>query len=314
MAEAQAEDRVMVVTWRGCEEACRGFQSYLAERKVPAEVIIRDAEQDESVLPSILAEARAGEIDLIVTWGTTVSKGIAGTLADIDNAAFNQEIPQVFMIVADPVVAGLIESLDATGRPNVTGTYNRVPEQVNIETIRSYHLAFDHLGLLYNKNEDNSVLKRDELDALADVMDFDLTAVELPLAESGSPRIEDIPLKIAELKEAGVDFVYLGSSSFLQKNGDAFTSAAVDAGLPVLSPYENLARKSQALMSVAARYYEIGRLAGRQAETILVDGASPGNLPVARMQNFAVVINLDVARKLNLFPPIGLLQVAETVN
>lgn len=313
-ADSQAQDRVMMVTWRGCEEACRGFQDYLAERNVPAEIIIRDAEQDESVLPSILAEARAGKIDLIVTWGTTVSTGIAGTLATIDDDAFNHEIPQVFMIVADPVGAGLIGSLDATGRPNLTGTYNRVPEQVNIETIRSYYPAFGHLGLLYNGDEENSVLKRDELEALADAMGFRFTALELPTAESGGPRIEDFPAKLAELKEAGVDFVYLGSSSFLQKHGDAFTSAAVDAGLPVLSPYESLARKSHALLSVAASYYEVGRLAGGQAEKILSDGASPGDLPVARMQNFAVVINLDAAKRLNMFPPIGLLQVAETVN
>lgn len=82
----------------------------------------------------------------------------------------------------------------------------------------------------------------------------------------------------------------------------------------MLSPYEDLARESQALLSVAARYDEIGRLAGSQAEKILVGGAAPGDLPVARMENFAVMINLAVGRKLNLFPPIGLLQVAETVN
>lgn len=311
---AEAGDKIMVVTWRGCEEACKGFQDYLAENGISVEIVNRDAGQDESVLPGILAEARAGEVDLIVTWGTSVTKGIAGTLAQLNDPGFNHEIPQVFMIVADPVAAGVIETLDATGRPNVTGTYNRVPEEVNIETIRSYLPGFSHLGLLYNRNEDNSVLKRDELEALSKSMGFQLTSLELPLAEDGGPRVEDIPGKLAELKVAGVEFVYLGSSSFLRKHGNAFTAAAVEMGLPVLSPYEELARDSQALLSVAARYDEIGRLAGSQAEKILVGGAAPGDLPVARMENFAVMINLAVARKLNLFPPIGLLQVAETVN
>jgi hypothetical protein len=32
------------------------------------------------------------------------------------------------------------------------------------------------------------------------------------------------------------------------------------------------------------------------------------------MTNFAVVINLQVAKKLNLMPPLNLLQIAETVN
>src|SRR3546814_2312260 len=78
---------------------------------------------------------------------------------------------------------------------------------------------------------------------------------------------------------------------------------ALDQGIPVLSPYEELVRESRALMSVAARYYDVGRLAGEQAEKILVDGISAGELPVAQMTNFAIVINMDVARKLQLFPP-----------
>src|SRR3546814_12483734 len=67
-------------------------------------------------------------------------------------------------------------------------------------------------------------------------------------------------------------------------------------------------------MSVAARYYDVGRLAGEQAEKILVDGISAGELPDAQMTNFAIVTNMDVARKLQLFPPIDLLQIAQTVN
>ena len=145
-------------------------------------------------------------------------------------------------------------------------------------------------------------------------MGFELTALELPLDASGKPHVEDIAKKIAALKSLGVDFIYLGSSSFLRDNKDAFTGAAVNNSIPVLSPYENLVRDSQALISVAARYYEVGRLAGQQAEKILVGKIAPGDIPVLRMTNFAVVINMDVARKLKLFPPLDLLQVAETVN
>ena len=40
----------------------------------------------------------------------------------------------------------------------------------------------------------------------------------------------------------------------------------------------------------------------------------PGDIPVARMTQFAYVINMEVARKLNLYPPVRILQFAETVN
>jgi putative ABC transport system substrate-binding protein len=309
-----AQYKIMIVTWRGCEEACQGVQEYLKEHVVDAEIILRDAGRKKRHLSEFRAEARAKSVDLVLTWGTSVTSGIAGTLADLKNSNFNHDIPHVFMIVADPVGAGIVKGLERTGRRNVTGTYNRVPEDVNIETIRAYLPGFKRLGLLYNTNEKNSVLKRKEVAALTDKMGFELIALELPLGDDGRPRVEDIAPRMEALKKAKVDFLYLGSSSFLRKNRDVVTRSAVDNGIPMLSPYEQLVRKSQALISVAARYYEVGRLAGAQAEKVLVGRVVPGDLPVARMTNFAVVINMDVAKKLKLFPPLDLLQVAETVK
>ena len=92
------------------------------------------------------------------------------------------------------------------------------------------------------------------------------------------------------------------------------TGAALRSGLPLLSSHESMVRDSQALISVAARYYDVGRLAGMQAEKILVRRMAAGDLPVLRMKDFAVVINMNVAKKLKRFPPLDLLQIAETVN
>lgn len=307
------QQKVMIVTWRGCEEACKGFQDYMKDSSIDAQIILRDAARKKEAIPGFLAEARAENVDLLVSWGTSVTLGTAGPITELDNPQYNHEMAQIFMIVADPVGAKLVKSLDETGRQNLTGTYNRVPETVNIETIRDYMPNFKRLGLLYNTNEKNSVVKRDELQALSETSGFELTALEIPLGEDGRPVVDQIEPKMVELKANGVDFLYLGSSSFIQKNGDAVTAAAVKNGIAVLSPYEDLVRDSQALISVAARYYEVGRLAGQQAEKVL-SGTTPGDLPVLRMTNFAVVINMEVAKKLGRFPPMDLLQVAETVN
>jgi len=305
---------VMVATWRGCEDACQGFQEYLGEKGQTINYLLRDAGKQESALPAILKEARTTGVDLIVSWGTSVTRGIAGTLAELDDPAFNHDIPQVFMIVADPVGVGIIKSLDETGRANLTGTYNRVPERVTIETIRTYLPEFKHLGMLFNTEEPNSLLKRDEMADLSAQMGFKLTALEIAQGADGKPRVDDIAPKLAQLKAAGAEFLYVGSSSFLRSNGETLANAAIKSQLPVFSPYEQMVRKGMALISVAARYREVGRLAGKQAAKILFDGAHPGDLPVARMTNFAVTVNLSVAKALKFFPPINLLQIAETVN
>jgi putative ABC transport system substrate-binding protein len=314
-ALVQADTKLVYgLFWRGCEETCQGFQEYFSEAVIDARIEIRNAAQDHSKLPGFLQEARDAGADLILTWGTSATLGIIGTMDDVDDPRFNHTIPHVFTLVADPVGAQIVKSLEATGRENVTGTFNRVPEAVNINAIRAYVRDFRRLGLIVTPQERNSILKSIEIAALADPMEFELVSLELATTSAGIPDIEDIAVKIGELKSAGVDFIYLGSSSFLEENIDIFTNAAIEAGIPILSPYEATVRNSGALMSIAAGKRDTGRLAAQQAEKILVDGATPGDLPVAKMTDFAYVVNMDVARRLNLYPPVSILQIAETVN
>ena len=88
-----AEFNIMIVSWRGCEEACQGFQDYLVEHGVDGEFLVRDAQQKSEPLPEFLAEARAKKVDLILTWGTSVTRGIAGTLSELAKPNLNHDIP-----------------------------------------------------------------------------------------------------------------------------------------------------------------------------------------------------------------------------
>lgn len=250
----------------------------------------------------------------MLTWGTSVTLGVVGTLDDTDDPRFLSGIPVVFTVVADPFGTRIAAGFESSGRTNVTGTFNRVPEAVNIEVIRQYDPGFSKLGLLYNLNEPNSILKMEELRELAPTLDVQLVALALDPAGDRIPDVASIPARMAELRDRGVRWVYLGSSSFLYKNGDLFTSSAVDNGIAIVSPYEDLVRQNQALLSVAARYHDIGRLAADQAVRILRDGATPGDLPIAQVTDFAYVVNMAVARKLERYPPFAFLQVAETVG
>ncbi|SJM29697.1 hypothetical protein [Mesorhizobium delmotii] len=75
-----------------------------------------------------------------------------------------------------------------------------------------------------------------------------------------------------------------------------------------------LVREHQALLSIAARLEDVGRLAAEEALRILRDGANPGDLPIVRATDFAYVVNVEVAKKLGRYPPFVFLQVAEAVN
>lgn len=47
-----------------------------------------------------------------------------------------QSIPVVFAVDADPFGTRFAESFERSGRDDVTGTFNRVPESSNIEIIK----------------------------------------------------------------------------------------------------------------------------------------------------------------------------------
>lgn len=309
-----ASKTIYLALWRGCEEACQGFKEAIAASGIDAEFIERNADQDSGKLQGFVEEARALDVDLVLAWGTTVTLGMVGKLADAGDPAFLSEIPVVYMIVADAVAAGIIESFEATGRPNVTGTHNRVPEETNIAAMRAFVPDLQQIGMLFSSAENNSTTKVEEVRELTQQLGLQLIAVELDLGTDGAPIADTIPEKLAQLKDEGADFLYVGSSSFLERNGGLLSRAALEAGIPVLSPYERLVTEEQALVSVAARYDAIGRLAARQAAKILTEGIAAGDLPVLRMEQFAFVINMNTARSLDLFPPLELLQIAETVE
>ncbi|MEE9117223.1 MAG: ABC transporter substrate-binding protein [Calditrichia bacterium] len=305
--------RIYMVVWRGCEDACRGFQDYFSEEGIDVSFIIRDANRDKARLPAFVREAKELEVDLVLTWGTSVTVGMIGTLADSDPVQHITDIPVVFMIVADPVGAGTIETYESSGRTNITGTRNRAPEEVQMKAIRAYRY-FKRLGIIYNTNELNSVLNVKKIRKLAKKMRFDLFERSIDLDENGKPIIESVPQKIKELKNRNVAFVYVGSSSFLMRNRDYLTNSAIEQGVPIVTAYDAMARKSNALLAVASRYYSVGKLAGYQAKNILINKIVPIDMPILGLSRYSYVINMETARKLRLYPPIKVMRYAEVVH
>jgi len=315
-AHSKQQDKpfsIYMAVWRGCEDACRGFQDYLREEGVDANLIIRDANRDKAKLPDFVREAKELKVDLVITWGTSVTVGMIGTPANSDPARYITNIPVVFMIVADPIGAGIIENYESSGRTNITGTRNRVPEEVQMKAIRAYRY-FKQLGIIYNTNELNSVLNLKIMRRLAKNMRFDLFERSIDLDENGKPILESIPEKIKELKNRNVAFIYVGSSSFLMRHRDYLTKSAIEQRVPIVAAYEAMATKSNALLAVASRYYSVGKLAGFQAKNILINKIAPIDLPILSLSRYSYVINMETARKLRLYPPIKVLRYAEVVH
>ncbi|WP_207461223.1 ABC transporter substrate-binding protein [Azospirillum sp. SYSU D00513] len=310
-AAAREPYKIMMVLWRGCEDACRGFQDYLRAQDIPVDYLMRDVKQDPLALPRLVAEARAFQVDLVVTWGTTASLGMLGRHDQVDPDLHLTDTPALFMIVTDPLGVGLVPSLERSGR-NLSGSLVVVPEDVQMRAIQSYR-PVKRIGVVYNTDEINAVVSLERLRKVADEMGLTVVAREVPLDERGKPYAGSLPGIVADMADE-VDLFYIGSSSFLLVHRDAFTSAAVAKGVPVAAAGEVPVMESNALMGLVSRYYNVGQLTAAKAEQILVGGKRPEDIPIEALSRFSLIVNMEVAHKLKLYPPLGLQRFADVIK
>ncbi|MBB4264748.1 ABC transporter substrate-binding protein [Roseospira visakhapatnamensis] len=302
--------RIVMVTWRGWTDTDQGFKDYFESHRIPVDLIVRDAGRDRARLPAIVAEIRELQPDLVYTWGTSVSLGILGRHDTETPGTHITDIPAVFANVSYPVVSGLVPSLANSGRI-ITGSTYLVPLEAQLRAIRSYR-SFETLGIIYNPTESNSRNVVDTLRAMASEEDgFTLVDRPIPLDEAGKPVAAALPDMVAQVAGAGADFLYIPPDSFLSGHKMELTAAAEDAGLPTFAAAEGTLENSRAMMGLISRYYNIGKLTAHLATRILVGREDPASIPISSLARYSLVLNMDVIRTLEFYPPIGLLQISE---
>jgi putative ABC transport system substrate-binding protein len=311
-ASEAAPYHIMMLLYRGCEEACQGFQDYFRRQHVSVRFTLRDAAQDATRIPGFITEAKRLRPDLLVTWGTTVTLATVGRWDKVDPARHVTDLPVMFMIVSQPVELGVVPTL-ATSKRNVTGTLYLLPVEEQIRAARTY-FEFHRIGFLYNPAEPNSKASRDELQALAPRFGYTVVAESLDLDAAGKPVAGSLPQRIDTLAKADVDLIYMSPDTFLNTHRQIVTSTAVAHGIPVFAAAEAPVVRGDALFGVVNRYDQVGRFSARQALRILRDGTPAANIPVELPRRFSYLINLRIAQRLGRYPPLPLLDVAEIIN
>jgi putative tryptophan/tyrosine transport system substrate-binding protein len=304
--------RILAIAYRGRTDVERGFADYLAERHIPVEIDYRDLALDTKRLPGLVDEIRRTRPDLILTWGTPVTLGIAGPWDRTDPQRHILDIPIVFAVVAAPVSAHIVPDLRSSGR-NLTGVSHVAAIAIQIQAMSAYR-PFHSLGTIYTPTEPNSQAVLEELRALGRRQGFAVQARPFRIDSAGRASADDARALIQGIKRAGAQWLYLPPDSFLTQQARASVlPAALDAGLPTFASTEAL-MSAGALAGLVSRYYTVGQFAAYKAEQILVGKVQPRRIPVETLSRFSLQIDLRVARRLNLLPPLGMLNYAEILG
>lgn len=302
--------RILMMLFRGWEEACDGFRDYFSARRLDVELVVRNAEEDLSRMPAMVREAQAMRPDLVYLWGTTLTMAALGPWDGHDPERHIAGIPVVFNIVTDPVRNRVVRSRAAPGRP-VTGTEYIAPVAVQLRAMESYR-PFLRAAALFNPRERNSVVTLDEMDELLGARGARLERLPVPMLD-GRPQADAIPRLVSAAREGGAEWLYIPPDTFLNEHRAPLTAAALREGLPSFAASERFVAYAEGLAGLVSRYYSVGAFTGFKAEQILFGGVAPGDIPVEALSRFSYLVRMDTARRLRAFPPVELLRIAEAV-
>ena len=303
--------RVYMVLWRGVTDAERGFMDALMGQNHPVEFIVRNAAKSRDTLKKIRADILRQQPDLVYSFGTTVTSVLAGTEAKAEPGVNITDIPLVFNIVADPKGAGIVSDYEHPSR-NVTGTSHLVPMSTQVAAMQEMEQV-NTVAVIYNPKEKNSTLQVQALKKATDNAGLKLVAFALPDSEDSKATIY-FDTFAQMLKEEQVDVAYLPSDSFLISHAKSLVKAVHNVDVPLFSATEGPIRSAGAYMGIVSRYYNVGQFAAYKAGQLLFNGKQVSEVPVQTLKRFTVIVNMDSAKSLDIYPPVTIMQTAEVIR
>jgi putative ABC transport system substrate-binding protein len=301
-SSAGAKDlKIAMVLWRGETEAEKGFREGLKELGYSVQYTVTNAGQDRTELGRLLREELKPKLDgfdYVYLFGTTVASAAKSIVQD--------KIPQIYNIVADPVGAGIVQSVESSGG-NIAGVTNEIPLPLQIQTVLKI-ISFKRLGLLFNPREKNSMLVREKLTDVAKKFGFEVVDLRSPPAQD---MLQENLEKLRN-KSIAVDAVYLPPDSFLVSNAKLIGSELTAAKVKSIGSIETYIEKG-ALMGLVPSFYELGKAAAtivhrHQRGTKLTD------IPVQAAKQPQLLINKTTSKALGINLPEAVLKKAVIVE
>jgi putative tryptophan/tyrosine transport system substrate-binding protein len=255
----------------------------------------RSAEIDLARLPALVAELLQRQVAVIVANNTAAPAAIAAT----------STVPIVFATGSDPVLDGLVASLNRPDR-NVTGVsfLGSIVGTKRVELLLQLAPAAATIGMIVNPGIPETSRERDDVLAAVQALGRRLIAIDV-----ASDR--EIERAFATLAERGVAALLVGAGGFTNVHRERLAELAARHRLPSSFSIREGALAG-GLMSYGASpadaYRQVGIYVGR-----ILKGEKPADLPVMQSTKFELVLNLRTAKALGIEVPDRMLALADEV-
>jgi putative ABC transport system substrate-binding protein len=281
-------------------ENMQGFKMGMAElgftEGVDVEYTYRDANGDLAKVEQFAKELVAAKPDLIFV-------NTSPATAAIKKATEGTGIPVVFSMVADPLAAGFIKSVESSGK-NMTGTgcaYITIAPK-RVELLKQIDPSIKKILIFYRPEDLSGGPATRSILEKAPSLGVQIVAV--PIKQK-----EDIENYLANLKPGEVDAIMDPADSMATAG---LTEWGINKARELKIPLMMMSKgecDSGALACFGVDYIDLGKQSSLIANQIL-RGISPTNIPTESPRKFLFVINLKTAEAIDLKIPDEVIQQA----
>jgi putative ABC transport system substrate-binding protein len=259
---------------------------------------IRWGENDVNRTGKYAAELVALAPDIVLATGTV-------SVAAMQHVT--RTLPVVFAGVADPVGAGLVDTLARPGG-NVTGFMNFEYNLSGkwLETLKQIAPRVTRAAVLRNPAIPAGIGQFSAIQAVAPSVGVEVS----PIGVQDTGEIERALAAFARSADSGL---IVTASALASVHVDRIVALAGRLKLPAVYPYSYIVTRG-ALVSYGPDLIDQFRHAAGYVDRIL-KGEKPANLPVQAPTNYELVINLKTAKALGLdIPPMLLARADEVIE
>lgn len=248
-----------------------------------AEIILKNANGDSSMLPTVLNSIVAGEADIIIPIATSTAQAAA---------AATDSIPIVFAAVSDPIEAGLVTAFDKTDK-NITGVSDAIAVEEIFGLAGKLTPNAKTFGFVYNASEtnSNSCIKRAKAYCDANGLKYKEVTV------AGTADIQQAVASIA----GSVDAFFTPDDNTVASAMTTYAQVAIDAKKPIYVGADSMVLDG-GFATVGIDYTLLGKQVADIAVKIL-NGTAIKDLPVETIKQYSKIINSSTAEALGITVP-----------
>jgi len=216
-------------------------------------------------------------------------------------ASEGTDIPVVFIMVSDPIRAGLVESFAAPGG-RVTGIADGMNESAGKRLELLQKLAPDIQTVLSVYSDEESLLPAEENLRQA-AKQLGLTLVEQQVSTS-----EEAAAAFQAIQPGEVDAIFVPADGTISDAHSDILALAIRERIPCIYG----GSEEDALAAYGPNFFSSGSQAASLVDKVL-RGVDPGTLPVEFVKKFDLVIDLNIAKQIDLTIPDDVLNIADTI-